>query len=808
MKRLKLFAFTIVMSQLIVGCKSNAVVDEQNTTSAVNTIWYDAPAKKWTDAFPIGNGKLAAMTFGGTDVAKFQLNEESLWAGEPDNPFAENFREKLTTVQNLILEGKSMEANTYGLANLTAGPASFRSYEPLGNLLIDFDNKSEVSNYKRALDMSTGLSTVTYDISGATITQEAFISAIDNVLCIRISTTGKENLNFSIALERPKDVTVSALADGSIHMDGQIVDIEAPEARDENAGGSGKGGAHMRFAARLNTTVNGGSITAENEKLKVTNAKEVILKYTAATDYNLELLNFDRSIDPVAKAEKVLEAASTKSWNDIKNVHTQEHAAMFNRVSLEMGDPALDSLSLDVRLKNYKKGTVDAGLEAHLFQFGRYLLMGSSRANSILPANLQGKWSERMWAPWEADYHLNVNLQMNYWAADVANVSETMDPLISWFKKIVDVSKPYAKDMYGSNGWFSHHASNPFGRVTPSASTLSSQFNNGVLDPLPGAWMVMSLWDHYEYTQDEVFLKEELYPMLSGASEFILDVLVKDKDGVLHFLPSSSPENQYLDPSTNEMLRITSTSTYHLSIIKAVFGATQEAGSIININDDIQKRIVEAQKALPDFPISEKNGRMMEWRQDLKEKEPGHRHLSHMLGLHPFSIITEDTPELYEAVRTSLAWREENGQGGMGWAYAHGLLMHARLLEGEKAHKNLVTLLSRGQKSSLMNTIGPFQIDGNLGATAGVSEMLLQSHLKDEKGNFILHVLPAIPEQWTEGKVTGLQARGNFDIDMEWSKAKLVVNISSEKGGTCKVRALGNTIDVVLQPGEEKELTF
>ncbi|SFB87620.1 alpha-L-fucosidase 2 [Algibacter lectus] len=806
MKFLKLFIITAVLSQVVLGCKSESI--SEKSTSAVNTIWYDSPAKIWTDAFPIGNGKLAAMSFGGTDVARFQLNEESLWAGVPENPYAEGFREKLTTVQNLILEGKSMEANDYGLEYLTAGPASFRSYEPLGDLLIDFGSKEDVANYRRELDMSTGLSKVTYEINGSTITQESFISAIDNVLCIRISTNGDKKLNCSIGLERPKDVKISATADGFIHMDGQIVDVEYPDAKDENAGGSGKGGAHMSFAARLSTAIEGGTITAENDKLKVSGANEIVLKYTAATDYNLEILNFDPSINPKEKAENVLATALSKTWDEIKGAHTKEHAAMFNRVSLELGDSALDSLSMDVRLKAYKANPNDAGLEAHLFQFGRYLLMGSSRSNSVLPANLQGKWSERMWAPWEADYHLNVNLQMNYWSADVANVSETMDPLISWFKKITEASRPYAKSMYGSNGWFSHHASNPFGRVTPSASTLSSQFNNGVLDALPGAWMVMNLWDHYEYTQDEVFLKEELYPMLSGASEFILDVMVQDKNGVLHFLPSSSPENQYLDLESNKMLRITSTSTYHLSIIKAVFKATQEAAAIMKIDDAIQKRIVEAQKALPDFPVSKKNGRMMEWREDLKEKEPGHRHLSHMLGVHPFSLITEETPELFEAVRKSLEWREKNGQGGMGWAYAHGLLMHARLLEGEKAHKNLVTLLSRGRKNSLMNTIGPFQIDGNLGATAGVSEMLIQSHLKDDKGNFILHLLPAIPKQWSQGKVTGLHARGNFELDMDWSKEKLVVNISSEKGGSCKVRALGQITDVVLKPGEQRELIF
>ena len=497
------------------------------------------------------------------------------------------------------------------------------------------------------------------------------------------------------------------------------------------------------------------------------------------------------------------------SWEQSKKAHVKDHSSMFGRVALDLGSSTKDSLPTDERLLAYKEEAQDPGLEAQLFQFGRYLLMGSSRSNAVLPANLQGVWSERMWAPWEADYHLNVNLQMNYWPADVTNISETLDPLVNWFELIAETSKPLAKEMYGSDGWFSHHASNPFGRVTPSASTFASQFNNGVLDALPGAWMVMNLWDHYEFTQDKEFLKNRLYPLLSGASEFILDVLVEDSEGVLHFMPSSSPENQYRDPATGEMLRITSTSTYHLSIIKAVFNATLEAASILGEKNDMSDRLVKAQNALPDFPVDPENGRLMEWRQPLEEKEPGHRHLSHLLGLHPFSLITNETPELYKAARKSLEWREQNGQGGMGWAYAHGLLMHARLLEGEKAHKSVVTLLSKGKKSSLMNTIGPFQIDGNLGATAGIAEMLIQSHMKDENGDFVIHLLPAIPTDWSNGKVSGLKARGNFEVDVEWSYGKLTsVLLYSKNGGSCSVKAGDKMLKITLKAGEKKELTL
>ena len=789
----------------LVGCKVQEKVAENNKM----VLWYQSPAKKWTDAFPLGNGKLGAMCFGGTDVERFQLNEKTLWAGNPSNPYAQDYHAKLKKVQSLILEGKIKEANKYGVENMTAAPASFRSYEPLADLLISFDNRDSVQNYKRELDLSQGLHRVTYSAMGSKIISESFISAVDNALYVRIATKGTDKINCSIGLERAKDAIIKALPNGLLQMDGQIVDIEAPMARDENAGGSGAGGEHMRFAARLKTEVTGGSITALEDRLVVKDADELIIKLTAATDYNLSKLNFDSTIDPAVLANENLNKVIATSWSASKQAHVEDHRNLFERVELDFGNSPKDSLPTDQRLLAYKQEGQDPGLEAQLFQFGRYLLMGSSRADAVLPANLQGIWSERMWAPWEADYHLNVNLQMNYWPADVTNIPETLDPLVNWFELIAETSKPLAKEMYGSDGWFSHHASNPFGRVTPSASSFDSQFNNGVLDALPGAWMTMNLWDHYEFSQDKVFLKERLYPLLSGASEFILDVLVADSEGVLHFMPSSSPENQYRDIATGEMMRITSTSTYHLTIIKAVFKATLEAGSILGVGNEQRERILAAEAALPKIPIDSNNGRIMEWRQPLEEKEPGHRHLSHLLGLHPFTLITNETPELYEAASESLAWREKNGHGGMGWAYAHALLMHARLLEAEKAHKSVVTLLSRGNKSSLMNTIGPFQIDGNLGAVAGIAEMLIQSHTKDENGNYVIHLLPAIPKAWSNGKVSGLKARGNFEVDMEWSNGTLTsVLLYSKNGGSCSVKAGDDLMKVTLKAGEKKELTL
>ena len=802
MKKISIFYWLILIHVFSFACSKTENTKVDNNLK----LWYQSPAQKWGEAFPLGNGRLAAMCYGGTKTERFQINEESLWAGCQTNPVAENFYRNLKEIQKMVLAGKYAEAHDFGIKNLTARPTSFRSYEPFADLTIDFDTQNSMSNYKRELDMSTGVCKVAYTEGETEIIQESFISAVDDVLCIRLSSSGKEKLNCTIGLQRFKDANIVALSGGKLNIDGQIIDVEAPLAYDDNQGESGQGGKHMRFAGRLRVKNDGGKISEEANYLKLEEANAVVLIFTAATDYNLALLNFDRSINPAEKAEQILKKAQQKNWEQLKDAHIKEHSQMFNRVHLNIGTSSNDTLPTDKRLEAFRNGLEDNGLIVQLFQFGRYLLMNSSRSPAILPANLQGKWNERAWAPWEADYHLNVNLQMNYWPADATNLPETFDPLINWFEQLAEFSKPYAKEMYHSGGWFSCLATNPFGRVTPSASTPESQFINGVLDPLAGAWMVMNLWNHYEYSQDLVFLREKLFPLLKGASEFILDVLVSDSKGNLQFVPSTSPENSYIDPATGKKIRITSTSTYHLSVIRAVFEATLEASKILNTQDMVCKRVIEAEKLLPDFPVGE-NGHLMEWQQQMEEAEPGHRHLSFLLGVHPFASITEDTPELFEAARKSLDWRKENGQGsGGGWSSAHSSIMNSWFKDGKKAHDGLETI-AKSLKGTLLNAHNIFQIDANFGATSVVAEMLIQSHLKDKNGNFIIHLLPAVPSAWSNGSVKGLCARGGFIVDMDWENGKIKsAFIYSSKGGTCKVRYNEKMTQIMLSKGEKKKI--
>lgn len=796
-KKYKTIFALLVFCAIIVACKK--------TEDADMKLWYEKPAQKWADAFPIGNGRLTAMVYGGITTELFQLNEESLWAGCQENPYADKFFENLKLMQTMVLNGENAKANDFGIRNLTKSPTSFRSYQPLGNLLIHFEGDSIALNYKRELDISSGISRVSYETKTASIVRESFISANDDILGIRIVSKGNEKLKCAIGIERQKDAKVTASEDGFLMIDGQIIDIESPAAYDDNQGGSGQGGEHMRFAGRLFARVSKGSIHAKDDKLIIEGTNEIILLFTAATDYNLSLMKYDRSIDPGEKAKIILKNAEQKSWNQLLESHINEHRSIFNRISFNLGTSLKDSLPIDKRLNALRNGSDDPNLFVYLFQYGRYLLMSSSRRPATLPANLQGKWNDLYWAPWESDYHLDINLQMNYWLADVTNLSETIDPLIDWLEKVSLEARPIAREMYNANGWFCCLATNPFGRITPSASTAESQFNNGVLDPLAGAWMVMNLWDHYEFTQDTAFLSR-LFPMLKGVSEFILDVLVHDKNGNLCFVPSTSPENSYVDPISGKHVRVTYNSTYHLSIIRALFGATLQASHILNSDEDLLKRINDAMNALPQFK-TDGNNRLQEWIEPYKEVEPGHRHLSFLLGVYPFSLITQDNQQLFDAAKQSLDWRQKNGQGTGGWSAAHAISIRSRFYDGEGAYKCLLSLLKSNMVNSLNNARGVFQIDGNFGATSGIAEMLLQSHLKDKSGNYVIHLLPALPSAWPSGEIKGLRARGGFIVDIAWSNGKLTsAKILSEKGLPFLVKYENKQYNSTLSPKQKLHL--
>jgi len=767
------------------------------------SLWYEQPADRWEEALPLGNGRMGAMVYGGVEKEHLQLNEESLWAGRPFETYPDNFKANLKTLQDMVLAGDAHKAAEFGVQRMTKRPTSFRSYEPLANLNLQFSHSGETSDYRRDLDLSDGMATVTYTADGVRYRREVLISAVDDLIAVRLSADRDGALDLTVGLTREKDMVVEATDSGLI-MTGQIVDIAKENGGfDDNRGGSGPGGAHMKFAGRLLAKVVGGTCRGEGGELRIEKADEVLLLFTAATDYNVQKMNFDRIIDAGAEVEAILKRAAGKSWKTIKADHLAEHRAMMDRVVLDLGGAERAKIPTDQRLLAMKAGQADPALIVDFFQFGRYLLMSSSRRPGRLPANLQGIWNHKMWAPWEADYHLNINLQMNYWPADLTNLSETIDSLVDWFEPLTERGREPARILYGADGWLTYHATNPFGRVTGSGSNESSQFKNGFLDPLAGAWMAMTLWRHYEFTQDEKFLAEKAYPILKGAAEFLLDYLRVDKDGYLVIVPSTSPENAFIDPKSGQAMRITRGSTYHNTIVRVVFEAVMAGSEQLEIDTELRSELAAALKRLPSMKVGA-DGTIQEWIEDYEEADPKHRHVSHLLGLHPFATIQEKDEALFEAAAKTL---ERRGFGGdIGWSNAWKTNFFARLKDAEQAHFYINRLVRENGMPNLMDGYSRgklFQIDANFSGTAGVAEMLLQSHAG------AIHLLPALPKAWPTGSVTGLKARGGYVVDIKWQDGTLSeAVIHSLAGKPVVVRYDDSSQQLEIAQGQKVTVSF
>lgn len=753
-------------------------------------LWYTQPAKDWNEALPVGNGRLGAMIYGDYNKEIIQLNEESLWAGAKVEANADA-AEHLPEIQNLLINGQIQKASDLSEKYLKSDPLRIRSYQSFGEFKIDFStNKlspNQVKQYRRSLDIQTGISTVEYVVEGVKYKREIWATAPDNLIVIRLTADKPGKLTFRFAYTRDQDAVAIPLSNNELRIQGQIADLPMKDG--------GEVGLHMKFAGLVKGMHKGGTMVTNANSFFVKDADEVVFYFTAATDYDISKLDYDPNIDILVRCKDILSKVKDLSYDKLYTRHVDDHSQMFDRVIFNLGEPM--DIPTDQRLQKVKEGGIDLPLVSLYFQYGRYLLMGSSRSPGVLPANLQGIWNQEMQAPWSSDFHTNINIQMNYWPAEITNLSETVIPFSNFISSLREPGRITARKTYNSKGWTINHLTDPFGRTAIADGVGWGTF------PIAASWLVLHQWEHYQFSNDKNYLKNEAYPSMKEAAEFILDYLVQDKQGYLVTAPSNSPENRYRMEDGRQFM-LTYGSTMDVQIINELFQACIKAELELGVKSGLSHRLREVLKKLPPVRISPRYNTIQEWIEDYEEVEPGHRHISHLFGLYPGKSINPNNPEIFEAARRTIERRryynenEENKMGSYtGWSRAWMINFYARLLDGEEAGKNVQELLAKTTLNNLFNTHPPFQIDGNFGGTAGIAEMLIQSQ------NNEIHILPALPTSWKSGEIKGLRARNGLTVDIKWQDGKLMkIGVQADKDVAMQLKYNDKLLPVNLKKGK------